>query len=65
MCLWRRLDPIWERAEIGVDAGFSRRRRQLRNHNPRLGQVAQELIDGQLEAESRLDSASGFKNGAR
>lgn len=48
-----------ERAAIGIDVAFVRLRRHARNHNLRLAQVAQELIDGQLDAESLLDPTPG------
>ena len=41
-----------ERAQITLDAAFSRLRGYSRTHNRKLSQVARELIDGQLDPET-------------
>jgi transcriptional regulator with GAF, ATPase, and Fis domain len=48
-----------ERAQIGVDAAFARLRTYARAHNLRLSQVAHELIDGQLDANTLGASPHG------
>jgi hypothetical protein len=44
-----------EQAQISVDAAFARLRAHARQHNLRLSEVARELIDGRLAAESIAD----------
>lgn len=47
-----------ERAQIGVDAAFTRLRDYARAQNRRLSDVARELIDGQLDVTALLDGVA-------
>lgn len=46
-----------ERAQIGVDTAFARLRGHARDRNRRLGDVAQEVIDGRLDPAALVDPA--------
>lgn len=48
-----------ERSQIGVDEAFVRMRAHARDHNRRLGEVAQDLIDGRLDVGALTEPAQG------
>jgi GAF domain-containing protein len=54
-----------ERSHIGVDAAFARLRAHARDHNRRLGDVARELIDGELDPVVLAKTAPGASSSER
>ena len=48
-----------ERSQIDVDEAFVRMRVYARNHNRRLSEVAQDLIDGRLDVRALTEPAQG------
>jgi GAF domain-containing protein len=51
-----------ERAHISVDAAFARMRAHARDHNRRLSDIAQDLIDGRLDAGALAKTAPGVSS---
>ncbi len=45
-----------ERINISVDSAFARLRAHARYHNRRIGDVARELLDGQLDATTLTEA---------